>query len=153
MSLKLYDSADVISRKGGGGKKSGARYPAYTKGVTKVLDFLNGAIEESKDGYARVKLADLAAEAGMKMKTVVEGKAVDNAPGLHPTSVGWGFKYALFNAGIYATSAKVGDGQPILVMRKKQEGDELPKSLQDKNATGAVTEESETGEPGEEENQ
>ena len=80
----------------------------------------------------------------MKMRKVVSGKVVDGA-GLDPVSVGWGFKYALYHAGIVFTTGKVEDGQPVLIMRMKTEGDELPKSLQDKTGVD------ETGGEGEDE--
>ena len=139
MDIKIIDAGEIISRRGGGGRKSGARYGNYTKAIAPHLDWLKEQIAESDDGMIRIKLADFANECGMKMKKVVSGKAVDGT-GLDPVSVGWGFKYALYHAGIVFTTGKVDDGQPVLIMRMKIEGDELPKSLQDKTEGEGVDE-------------
>ena len=150
MNLQLYEADEIISRKHGG-KKSGARYGNYSKAVKAHLDWLFEQIDNSKDGAIRVKLADFAAATGFKMQKVVDGKVVDGTPGLNPTSLGWGFKYSLFHAGISYNMGKVEDGQPVMIMRRKMDGDILPASLQDKTATTAAvaeteTEETETGE-------
>jgi len=71
------------------------------------------------------------------MQKVVEGKAVDEPGKLNPTSLGWGFKYSLFHAGIMYNMGKVEDGQPVMIMRRKVDSDVLPVSLQDKKAAGA----------------
>ena len=147
MSLQLFEAGDVISRKGHGGKKTGARYPAYTKGVAKHLDWLKEQIAASKDVADRIKLSDFAKECGMTMKKVVDGAVVEGSAGLAPVSVGWGFKYALYHAGIVYNAGKVEDGQPVMIMRLKTEGDELPKSLQEKTVdAGAVVTENEGAE-------
>lgn len=145
MNLQLYDAEAVISRRHGG-KKSGARYANYSKAIAPHLDWLNEQIDASKDGAIRIKLADFAAATGFKMQKVVDGKVVEGSPGLNPTSLGWGFKYALFHAGITYNMGKVEDGQPVMIMRKKVEGDVLPTSLQDKKA--AVVEKEEDEETG-----
>ena len=151
MNLQLYEADEIISRKGGKGKKSGARYGNYSKAVKAHLDWLFEQIDNSKDGAIRIKLADFAGATGFKMQKVVEGKVVDGTPGLNPTSLGWGFKYSLFHAGITYNMGKVEDGQPVMIMRRKMDGDILPASLQDKKAVeaGAATPEAE--ETGEEE--
>lgn len=136
MDIRIINAEEVISRKGGG-KKHGARYANYTKAVAPHIDWLKEQIGNSKDGAIRIKLADFASACGMKMKKVADGKVVEGTPGLDPTSVGWGFKYSLFHAGISYNMGKVEDGQPVMIMRLKVEGDELPKSLQDKGAAGA----------------
>ena len=151
MNLQLYEADEIVSRKGGKGKKSGARYGNYSKAIKTHLDWLFEQIDNSKDGAIRVKLADFAGATGFKMQKVVEGKVVDGTPGLNPTSLGWGFKYSLFHAGISYNMGKVEDGQPVMIMRRKMDGDILPASLQDKTATTAAvaeteTEETETGE-------
>lgn len=151
MKLQLYEADEVVSRKGRG-KKSGARYANYSKAIGQHLDWLFEQIDGSKDGAIRVKLADFAAATGFKMQKVVEGKVVEGSNGLNPTSLGWGFKYALFHAGITYNMGKVEDGQPVMIMRRKLEGDVLPASLQDKKGAGAEAEEvgeAETGEAGE----
>ena len=40
MDIKIYESVDVLARKGRGGKKSGARYANYTKAIQKHLEWL-----------------------------------------------------------------------------------------------------------------
>lgn len=139
MDIKIIPATEVLSRKGGG-KKHGARYGNYTKAVAPHIEWLKEQIAESVasgDGAIRIKLADFAAECGMKMKKVIDGKTVEGTPGLDPTSVGWGFKYALFHAGIFASSGKIDDGQPVMILRAKTDADELPKSLQDKTVVTA----------------
>lgn len=139
MDIKIIAADEVISRKGGG-KKHGARYANYSKAIAPHLDWIKEQIAASKDGALRVKLADFAEACGFKMKKVVDGKAVDGKPGqLDPTSLGWGFKYSLFHAGIAYNMGKVDDGQPVMIMRTKTDADVLPVSLQDK-PTGAVAE-------------
>ena len=158
MKLQLYEADEIVSRRHGG-KKSGARYGNYAKAIKQHLDWLFGEIDKSKDGAIRIKLADFAAATGFKMQKVTEGKVVEGSSGLNPTSLGWGFKYSLFHAGIMYNAGKVEDGQPVMIMRRKVEGDMLPASLQDKKteAGGAGAEETEgpeteeTGEPGSEE--
>ena len=156
MNLKLYESDDIVSRKHGG-KKSGARYGNYAKAIKQHLDWLFGEIDKSKDVAIRIKLADFAAATGFKMQKVTEGKVVEGSSGLNPTSLGWGFKYVLYHAGIMYNAGKVEDGQPVMIMRRKVEGDVLPASLQDKKAgaeteeTGAETETEETEQAGKEE--
>jgi hypothetical protein len=156
MNLQLYEAEDVVSRRHGG-KRTGARYANYSKAIAPHLDWLFGQIDAAKDHTIRIKLADFAAATGFKMQKVKDGKVIENSPGLNPTSLGWGFKYSLFHAGITYNMGKVEDGQPVMIMRKKVEGDVLPASLQDKKgAAGAgagavVEEEPEPGEPGAEE--
>ena len=137
MNLQLYEAEAVISRKGGKGKKSGARYGNYSKAIKTHLDWLFEQIDASKDGAIRIKLSDFAAATGFKIQKVVDGKVVDGTPGLNPTSLGWGFKYSLFHSGIAFNLGKVEDGQPVMIMRRKMDGDVLPASLQDKKAVEA----------------
>jgi hypothetical protein len=153
MELQLYEAEDVTSRRRGG-KKTGTRYANYSRAIQQHLAWLNDQIDAAKDHTIRVKLDDFAKACGFKMQKVKDGKVVEGSPGLNPTSLGWGFKYALFHAGITYNMGKVEDGQPVMIMRKKVEGDELPTSLQDKKAEGEEIEEEGTeteGEPGEEE--
>ena len=149
MNLQLYEADEIVSRKHGG-KKSGARYGNYAKAIKQHLDWLFGEIDKSKDGAIRIKLADFAAATGFKMQKVTEGKVVEGTGGLNPTSLGWGFKYALYHAGITYNMGKVEDGQPVMIMRRKVEGDVLPTSLQDKTVAGSAPEK-ETEETGPEE--
>ena len=148
MELQLYEAEDVVSRRHGG-KKAGARYGNYSKAIAPHLDWLNEQIDKSVDKTIRIKLEDFAKATGFKMQKVTEGKVVENSPGLNPTSLGWGFKYSLFHSGITYNMGKVEDGQPVMIMRKKVEGDVLPASLQDKKAgvagAGAAETEEETG--------
>jgi hypothetical protein len=136
MNIKLFEAEDVLTRKGSGGKKSGARYAGYSKAIGAHLPWLMGEIDKSKDGAIRVKLADFAAACGFKMQKVVEGKVVEGSAGLNPTSLGWGFKYALFHAGIAYNMGKVDDGQPVMIMRRKADNDVLPMSLREKTGAG-----------------
>jgi len=141
MELKLFEAEDVVSRRHGG-KKSGARYGNYSKAIQPHLEWLDEQIEKSADKTIRVKLDDFAKATGFKMQKVVDGKVVEGSVGLNPTSLGWGFKYSLYHAGITYNMGKVEDGQPVMIMRKKVEGDVLPASLQDKKAaTGAAGDE------------
>jgi len=145
MKLQLFEAEDVVSRKHGG-KKSGARYGNYSRAIKEHLPWLFEKIDEAKDHTIRVKLSDFADATGFKMQKVVEGKAVDEPGKLNPTSLGWGFKYSLFHAGIMYNMGKVEDGQPVMIMRRKVDSDVLPVSLQDKKAAGAAgTEGGETG--------
>ena len=148
MNLKLFEAEDVVSRRHGG-KKSGARYANYSKAIQPHLDWLNEQIEKSPDKTIRIKLEDFAKATGFKMQKVTEGKVVEGSGGLNPTSLGWGFKYSLYHAGITYNMGKVEDGQPVMIMRKKVDGDVLPASLQDKKVglagAGAETEVEETG--------
>jgi hypothetical protein len=145
MELKLFEAEDVVSRRHGG-KKAGARYGNYSKAIQPHLNWLNEQIAGSKDGAIRIKLEDFAKATGFKMQKVKEGKVVEGSGGLNPTSLGWGFKYSLYHAGITYNMGKVEDGQPVMIMRKKVDGDVLPTSLQDKKVGGAVVEtEEETG--------
>ena len=151
MNLKLYEAGEIVSRKGHG-KKNGARYAKYAVAIQEHLSWLFEQIDASKDGVIRVKLADFAAATGFKMQKVTEGNIVEGTPGLNPTSLGWGFKYSLFHSGIAFTLGKVEDGQPVMIMRKKVEGDVLPTSLQDKEDTTVETDktdETETTDAGE----
>jgi hypothetical protein len=142
MELKLFEAEDVVSRRHGG-KKAGARYGNYSKAIQPHLEWLNEQIEKSADKTIRIKLADFAAATGFKMQKVVDGKVVENSPGLNPTSLGWGYKYSLFHSGITYNMGKVEDGQPVMIMRKKVDGDVLPASLQDKKAAGGTETEGE----------
>lgn len=138
MNLQLYEAGEVVSGKRGG-KKHGARYGNYTKAVAPHMGWLFEQIDASADKAIRVKLADFATATGFKMQKVVDGKVVEGTPGLNPTSLGWGFKYSLYHAGISYNMGKVEDGQPVMIMRRKVEGDVLPASLQDKKTGTAGT--------------
>ena len=69
---------------------------------------------------------------------------ISSVQGLNPTSLGWGFKYGLFHLGITYNMGKVEDGQPVMIMRRKMDGDILPASLQDKKVAEVVAETEET---------
>lgn len=153
MDIKIIGADEVISRKGGG-KRHGAKYADYAAALKPHVEWLDDQIENSEDGAIRVKLADFAKACGKVMKKVVNGEVVPNAPGLDPTSLGWGFKYVLFHAGFGLTMGKIDDGQPVMVIRKKVDGEMLPASLAKydaQNKIGVTAENGDGGETGEEE--
>ncbi len=142
MDVEIYSAEDVIARRGKGGKRAGAKYADYAAAIKPHLEWLREQIEGSEDGMIRVKLADFAKACGKTMKKVVGGKVVDGSAGLDPTSLGWGFKYVLFHAGYFFTLGKVGkvgDEQPVMIIRKKNEGDMLPRSLAKYDEENTVT--------------
>lgn len=135
MEIKLFEPEDMKTGRGGGKKGGGERYAKYKTAIAPHVEFLKEGISESKDGNVRVRVADLAKAMGMV--------------GKHETSIYWGLKYVLFGEGLVVTTGQTKDGEPVLIMREKVEGDVLPASLTKHLGTGGKA--GETGETGEEE--
>jgi len=108
---------DVKSGRGSGGKGSGAKYAKYTDAMVPLVPHLKEQIAKAKDGVIRVKNKDIAKELG--------GSFVK----LNATSLYWGLKSSLFEQGIVVGTGTHRDGDKILTMREKVEGDVLPASL------------------------
>lgn len=146
MDIKLFEPEDMKTGRGGGKKGTGERYSKYRNAVAPHVVFLKEKIAASKDESIRVRVTDIAKAMGMV--------------GKHETSIYWGLKYVLFGEDIVVTTGQTKDNEPVLVMRKKQEGDTLPASLtkhmgvsggEAGEAEAGETEEAEAGEAGEEE--
>lgn len=115
MEITLFEPEDMKTGRGGGKKGSGERYTKYKNAIQPHVAFLKENILSSKDGSIRVKVEDLAKTMGMA--------------GKHETSIYWGLKYVLFGEGIVVTTGQTKDNEPVLIMREKKEGDQLPESL------------------------
>lgn len=122
IDIPLVEVEDVKTGRGGGRRGTGQKYAKYADALSPLIEFFDKAIAASKDGTIRMKNADLARQMGMSK---------------HETSIYWGVKFQLFQKGIFVTTGqtKVGE-EPILIMRKKKEGDVLPASLA-KHLSGA----------------
>jgi hypothetical protein len=112
-----FVSADEV-RTGRGGKGNGVKYKAYSEALAPLVSSLKEQIEKNKEGIIRIKNKDLAKEMGGTF-------AKKNA-----TSIYWGTKYSLFREGIVVSTGTHRDGDKILTMRMKVEGDVLPNSLE-----------------------
>lgn len=143
MDIQMYESSDVTGKRSRG--KSN-KYADYIAAVKPHIEWLTEQVEASKDGAIRVKLADFAKACGKVMKKVDNGKVVTTSPGMDPTSLGWGFKYTLFQYGFFLTTGKVENGQPVMIIRKKTEYDVLPKSLRPDVETDTSVDGDEVGE-------
>ncbi len=115
MEITLFEPEDMKTGRGGGKKGSGERYLKYKNAIAPHVGFLKENIAGSKDGSIRVKVEDLAKTMGMS--------------GKHETSIYWGLKYVLFAEDIVVTTGQTKDNEPVLIMREKREGDQLPVSL------------------------
>lgn len=115
MDITLFEPEDMKTGRGGGKKGSGERYVKYKNAIAPHVAFLKENIAGSKDRSIRVKVDDLAKSMGMT--------------GKHETSIYWGLKYVLFGEGIVVTTGQTKDGDAVLLMREKTDGDKLPDSL------------------------
>lgn len=115
MAIELVEVDEMRTGRGGGKKGTGERYPKYRVAVAKILPWIQEQIAEKET--IRVKNSDIAREMGKEF----EGK--------HTTSFTWAMKYVLFNEGIWTTTGKMKDDQPVLIMRAATENDVLPDSL------------------------
>ncbi len=115
MDIKLFEPEDMKTGRGGGKRGGGEKYAKYKVAIAPHIAFLKEGIAGSKDGQIRVKTADLSKAMGMA--------------GKHETSIYWGLKYTLFGEGIVVTTGQTKDGEPVLIMREKKEGETLPSSL------------------------
>lgn len=126
MDIKLFEPEDMKTGRGGGKKGTGEKYAKYRAAIAPHVAFLKQGIEESKDKQIRVAVDDLAKTMGMA--------------GKHETSIYWGLKYTLFAEGIVVTTGQTKDGDAVLIMRERKEGDILPASLtKNQGSTGAGT--------------
>lgn len=75
------------------------------------IEFIKTGIENSHDGFVRVKVKDIANAMKMTEQQL--------------TSIYQDFKYTLFQEGIFVTTGKTRIDEPIFVMRKKMKGDTL----------------------------
>ena len=115
MDIKLFEPEDMKTGRGGGKKGTGERYAKYKNAVAPHVAFLKEGIGMAKDGSIRVRVADMAKAMGMT--------------GKHDTSIYWGLKYTLFSEGLVVTTGQTKDNEPVLIVREKKEGDQLPASL------------------------
>lgn len=90
------------------------KYGLYAMAIAPFIESLKADIANSTDGTIRMKTSDMAKKLGM------DGK--------HSKSVSTGVKYVLFHEGIVVTTGTE-DGNPILIMRKREEQDGLPPYL------------------------
>lgn len=79
--------------------------------VKPYIEYFKAAIEDSRDGFARIRVKDLAEKIGMN-----EQQLISNFLNL---------KYYLFQEGIFVITGKTTKDEPILSLRKKMEGDTL----------------------------
>ncbi len=105
------------------------KYSKYVDGIEPHLESFLKKIDKSSSREIEVKIADLAKKCGMKMKKVIRGKVIDNSEGLHPASLMWGFKYALYLGGITIRTARTKTGMPAVIMSRKRDDDILPNSF------------------------
>lgn len=115
--LQIVSIDDITS---GRGKKRGAgpKYAKYQAAISKAIPEIKELIANSKDGYFRVKVADIAKEMG------------SDFPGKNPTSIYWGLKFTLFQEGIVVDMRAHKNGvDKVLMMRTGTKDDKLPESL------------------------
>ena len=115
ISIPLFEVEDMKTGRGGGKRGTGQKYAKYGAAVEPMIGFLEESIEKAKDGTIRVKVTDIAKQIGMT--------------GKHETSIYWGLKFSLFQKGFVVTTGQTLKGDPVLVIRRKKEGDVLPASL------------------------
>lgn len=128
MNIQMFQADEVVSRRGRGGKKGSAKYADYAQAVKPHLEWLEEQINESSDNMIRVKLEEFSKACGKVMKKIVNGEVV-GTQGLDPTSLTWAYRYVLFHFGYVFTMGNVDDGQPVMIIRRRQDGDVLPASL------------------------
>jgi hypothetical protein len=116
--IPLIEIKEMRTGRGGKAGKGQGKYTKYKLAINPHVEFLRESIENSKDGKIRVKSMDVAAQMGPEFKS------------RHATSLYWGLKYSLFDAGIIVTTGKTIEGEEILVMRFKTAEDKLPESLE-----------------------
>lgn len=137
LNIPLVEASELKTGRGGG-KRGGQR--KYEAALASHIDWIKEKIENSKDGYIRVKTGDLAQSMGMKLKTARDG------PGLHETSIYWGVRDAIWEDGIIVETGKLKDNSPVLKMRFRRPEDILPDSLAKKRGNGSEGEETDVPE-------
>lgn len=136
INIKLVETNELKSGRGGGKKGSGERYSKYVEAVRGgVAEWIADQVSSSKSGVIRVRTSDLAGACGMQLRVGKEGA------GLHQTSLYWGFKYALFGEGYVVGTGRTKANEPVLVIRKKGDKDVLPESLRKEMGAEEVPEE------------
>lgn len=115
INIPLFEVEDMKTGRGGGKRGTGQKYAKYGSAIEPTVPFLEESIDASKDGTIRVKVSDIAKQMGMT--------------GKHETSIYWGLKFTLFQKGLVVTTGQTKAGDPVLVIRRKKEGDALPASL------------------------
>lgn len=123
IDVPLVEVEDIKTGRGGGKRGKGEKYSKYVAALAGHVEWIKEQISESKDGYIRIKAIDLAKSIGLQLKVN------DKGPGLHPTSLYWGIKYAAFYKGFVVTTGQTKANEPILAFRLKTEADKLPDSL------------------------
>lgn len=125
LDLELLGGDEVKSGRGGGKRGTGERYTKYTECIKKrgIDTWLKKAISKSKDGIARVRLAQLAEKCGRKLRTSPRG------PGLSETALIWGYKYALWADGIKLYQGRTKKEEPVAIFELRNPDDKLPASL------------------------
>lgn len=124
MAIELVEANDVKTGRGGGNKGKGERYSKYVQALGKHVDWIKESIDESKDGKARIKSADLAKTMGLHLRKDEKGE------GLSATALYWGVKYAAFKKNLVVTNGITkSTSEPLLIFRHKIDGDILPASL------------------------
>lgn len=122
MTIELVEVEDVKTGRGGGKRGKGEKYSKYVAAFAGHVEWIKEQISESRDSYVRIKTIDLAKSIGLQLKN-------DKGPGLHPTSLYWGIKYAAFHKGLVVTTGQTKANEPILAFRLKTDADKLPDSL------------------------
>jgi hypothetical protein len=91
------------------------KYWKYLEAIAPHIEFLKSLISSSPDGFIRLKTEDFAIAIGIKKS---------------PNSVYQGLKYVLFFEGIVVNSGKSKNEEHMLILRTKNDRDQLPLSLQ-----------------------
>ena len=115
ISIPLFEVEDMKTGRGGGKRGTGQKYAKYGAAIEPTIPFLEESIEASKDGTIRVRVTDIAKQMNMA--------------GKHETSIYWGLKFTLFQKGFVVNTGQTLKGDPVLVIRRKKDGDVLPQSL------------------------
>lgn len=63
-----------------------------------------------------VKLQEFSKACGKDMKEVIDGKVVEDSPGIDPIVLASGFDLAFFDAGLWVSMCGVQDKQPAMVI-------------------------------------
>jgi hypothetical protein len=80
---------------------------------TELLKFLRASIETSSDGMIRCTIEDIKKQMNINTDET-------------PTSIYWSLKRMLFDEGFSVAAGETIDYKPVLIIRKKVEGDKLP---------------------------
>ena len=114
MEIELVGKEEVIGRRG---RTKGEKYGKYAEAIKRHIEWINEKIKDSKDGYIRMKVKDIAKEMGTEFV------------GKDDRSISTALKYVLFHEGIYVDLGTHKDGDKLLAMRLATDVDKLPASL------------------------